>query len=278
MHNEVESRLKEKCVRRYNIAVRFIIFAIIGLSGLLGRAWADADQLIIATGGGSPYIVVDGQKIREPLPGFSIEIVKAVSEKLDWQIKFEIMPFSRQLAATESGTTDALMAVLKSDAPHFVYPSQQIGIASNCFFKRRGTNFYFPDREVPLDHYRIGVTNGFTYGLIDDYIAENNAKNIMTLSGEDNDVLPRLVKMLTDGRIDTFIEAEAVVNYYLKKHNIHSIVNAGCTSILDAYIGFSPNNPKSTSRADSFDKAVAELRSEGTIAQILAKYNVTEWR
>jgi polar amino acid transport system substrate-binding protein len=255
-----------------------ITYTINIVSSLFCIAFANEDSLTIATGGGSPYIVVRDQKLDTSAPGFSIEIVKAAAEKLDWQISFEVMPFSRQMAETESGKTDALIAVLKTDAPHFVYPSQQIGIASNCFFKRAGTSFYFPDRKTSLDNYRIGVTNGFTYGLIDDYIAENSARNIVTLSGEDEKVLPRLIKMLEEERVDVFIEAETVVNHYIQQNNIPNVVNAGCTLILDAYIGFAPNNPKSILRAARFDKAVDELRREGKIADILSKYNVQDWR
>ena len=266
--------MKESWLQYAGPVNRLITTVVSLLSCLFFAAYAGNDELVIATGGGSPYIVVEDNHLSAPSPGFSIEIIKAVAEKLDWQVRFEVMPFSRQLAETEHGNTDALMAVFKSDAPHFIYPSQQIGIASNCFFKRVGSDFYFPDRKRSLDRYRIGVTNGFTYGLIDEYSAEN----IVTLSGEDEMVVPRLVKMLKDGRIDAFIEAEAVVSHYLKSNNIQGQVKAGCTSTLDAYIGFSPNNPKSVDRARQFDNAVDELRQEGRVAEILSKYNVQDWR
>jgi polar amino acid transport system substrate-binding protein len=100
----------------------------------------------------------------------------------------------------------------------------------------------------------------------------------VTLSGEDEAVVPRLVKMLQDGRIDAFIEAEAVVNHYLKQQRIKSLVMAGCTATFEAFVGFSPVNPKSKERAELFDKAVMELRKEGKIAEILSNYDVADWR
>lgn len=249
--------------------------AVIGYSrGTL----ANNDELVIALGGGSPYIIVEGKQIREKNPGISVEIINAVAKKLDWRITYEVMPFSRQLAVTSQGKADALMAILKTDAPDYVFPSEPVGVASNCLFSEKELTFYFPERQESLDHYRVGVSNGFTYGLMDDYIAENRSKNIIALAGEDDEVIQRLLMLLNEGRIDAFIEAESVVNYHLKKNNLPPLLKVVCTPILEVFLAFSPNRPDSRARVQAFDKALKELRSIGRVATILAKYNVTNWQ
>lgn len=238
---------------------------------------AKAEFLTIATGDGRPYIFVDNDNVSAALPGFSIEILQSVAKIQGWKLKFEVMPFSRQVIATRTGQVDGMIAVFKSDAPDLLFPSQPIGLASNCFFALEKSSFRFPDR-TSLDDYKIGVTNGFTYGLIDQYIAENAGRNIVSLSGEDRDVVTRLISMLLEDRIDTFIEAEAVVNYHLKEKNIRNVKNAGCTQTFAAYVAFSPSKSASKSRIDTFDRGVIVLRKSGKLQKILDKYGAKDWR
>lgn len=255
--------------------VRYLTYTALFLS--FYHSNLHAESLTIGTGDGRPYIFVKRNVIDIEKPGFSIEIVNAISDKLDWGVQYAVMPFSRQVVSTQKGETDALMAVFKSDAPDLVYPDEPIGVASNCFFKREDNDFHFPDRRA-LDEVRIGVTNGFTYGLIDEFVAENRFNNIVTLSGDDKDVVQRLITMTLEGKIDTFIEAEAVVNYHLQEKHIKDLVNAGCTRTFKAYIAFSPVKPGSVQRAKRFDQAMTELRMSGELAMILAKYGTKDWK
>lgn len=237
----------------------------------------EAETLTIATGDGRPYIFFEQGQIQDERPGFSIEILMAVAKVLGWKLNFEVMPFSRQLIANRAGQVDGHIATFKSDAPDLIFPAEPIGVASNCFFALRGSAFRFPSR-VPMDKFKIGVTNGFTYGLIDQYIEENAAKNIVSLSGEDKDVLLRLIDMLLERRIDTFIDADPVVRFHLKERQISELENVGCTTTFDAFIAFSPNKPESKERVKKFDKAVSLLRSSGELQQILDRYGAKDWR
>ncbi len=259
----------------FNI-LRILLFSLF-VFGNLTLLPTEADVLSIPTGDGRPYIFVENNQIEFERPGFSIEILQSVARLQGWKLKFEVMPFSRQVIATRKGQVDGMIAIFKTDAPDLLFPNQPIGQASNCFFALDKSDFRFPDR-TSLDDYKIGVTNGFTYGLVDQYIAENIGKNIISLSGDDKDVLTRLINMLQENRIDTFIEAETVVNYHLQEKGIKNIKNVGCTRTLKAFIAFSPSLQNSKKRITAFDQTVKQLRSSGQLQKILEKYGVKDWR
>jgi len=238
---------------------------------------AHSEKITIATGDGRPYIFTDGLEVLPEKPGFSIEIVMAASALLGWDTQFVVLPFSRQVLNTHHGNYDGMMAIFHSDAPHFTFPEQPIGIARNCFYTRKDSSFIFTS-EHSLDVIKFAVTNGYTYGEIDAYIEKNRLGNIVTMSGEDKHVAERLIAMLKTKRIDAFIEAEAVIDYHLKEKSIADVVNAGCTPTLDAFIAFSPVLDTSHSRAKAFDRAVTALRHNGDLQRILNRYNVKDWR
>lgn len=245
---------------------------------LLLPRYVAAETLKIATGDGRPYIFTDGQTVDAQRPGFSIEIIQAAFEQLGWHAEFEALPFSRQISATEAGAYDAMVTMFISDAPHFIFPRKSIGIARNCFFTLAESNFFYV-RAESLDGIRFGVANGYSYGAIDNYIAANKNHNVITVSGNDKEVVERMLGLLTAKRIEAFIEAEFVVEYHLaEKGLVGAVVNAGCASHLEAFIGFSPAKSESVQRAEQFDRALSQLRASGELASILQRYKVEDWR
>ena len=237
----------------------------------------NSQTLKIAMGDGRPYIFEENRTIRQDLPGFSIEIVQAAFNKLGWEVEFIALPFSRQMAETEKGNMDGIMALLHSDAPTFIFPNQPVGIAKNCFYAHKYNTWRYQDI-ASLDQIRFGVINAYSYGPIDNYVQANNMKNIMTVSGHDKDVINRLIKLLSINRIDAFIDAESVIEYHLDQQKFTSIINVGCIATREAFLAFSPKLVHSKARALKFDQAVNELRKTGELQIILDKYQELDWQ
>ncbi|MEM7420232.1 MAG: transporter substrate-binding domain-containing protein [Pseudomonadota bacterium] len=234
-------------------------------------------RVVIGTGDGRPFIYTQSGSVLETNPGLSIEILQAVANEHNWSLTFIEMPFARQVSATRSGSIDGMVATFIEDAPDFHYPAEPIAMAQNCFFAKADSSFYY-DTPASLDKSVFGVTNGYHYGEIDDYILENRLNNIVKVSGEDKASLATLFRLLEVGRIDAFIEANLVVRHSIASKELDNIKKAGCTAPMYAYVAFSPDNPSSTALANNVDSTIKRLRASGELDIILRKYGVDDWK
>ncbi len=234
-------------------------------------------RVVIGTGDGRPFIFTENGSVLPTNPGLSIEILQAVANEHNWALTFAEMPFIRQVSATRSGQIDGLVAVFKDDAPDLVYPDEPIAMAQNCFFINAGAPFHYQSTES-LNDIILGVTNGYHYGEIDDYVAQNSKKNILKVSGEDKASLSTLLRLLQVNRIDAFIETSRVVEHAIKAQNIKNIKKAGCTAPMYAYVAFTPDLDVSVSLANDIDATVTRLRASGELDAILKKYGVDDWK
>jgi len=237
----------------------------------------DKRRIVIGTGDGRPYIFTENGSVLPTNPGLSIEILQAAANEHNWEITFAEIPFTRQVSATRSGQIDGLVAVFKDDAPDLIYPNEPIAMAQNCFFINEGAPFHYQSTES-LDDIILGVTNGYHYGEIDDYVAQNSKKNILKVSGEDKASLSTLLRLLQVNRIDAFVESSRVVEHAIKAQNIKGIKKAGCTAPMYAYIAFTPDLDVSVSLANDIDATVTRLRASGELDAILKKYGVDDWK
>lgn len=234
-------------------------------------------RVVIGTGDGRPFIFTDNGSVLPTNPGLSIEILQAVANEHNWALTFTEMPFARQVSATRSGQINGLVAVFENDAPDLQYPREPIAAAQNCFFTQSASEFQY-NTPTSLDSIRFGVTNGYHYGEIDDYVAQDNLKNVVKVSGEDKASLFTLFRLLEVNRIDAFIEASRVVEYAIEANDIKNVKKAGCTAPLYAYVAFTPDSDASVLLANDVDATVTRLRASGELDAILKKYGVDDWK
>lgn len=218
----------------YRITISLVLLFCVG---------AQAKPLTFATGDWRPYIFEKNDTVDVNRPGFSVEIVDTVFEKLGYQITYKTPPFSRQILDTERGVYAALVGLLVSDAPNLIYPTESIGQVNNCFYTRNGNGWKF--NGIPsLDAVKLGVISSYTYGVIDGYVAKNRSGNIVAISGSEENMLKRLFSMLEAGRIDAVIDDRSVVSYYLANSRLTDKFKVvGCLGKVPAMIGFFSSSP-----------------------------------
>ncbi|WP_341661368.1 transporter substrate-binding domain-containing protein [Vibrio sp.] len=253
----------------YRISISLVLLFCVGLQ---------AKPLTFATGDWRPYIFEKNDTLDVNHPGFSIEIVDRVFAKLGYQITYKTPPFSRQLVDTERGVYAALVGLIVSDAPDFIYPTESVGQINNCFYTRNGNEWKF--NGIPsLDAVNLGVINSYSYGVIDDYVGQNRTGNVIAISGSEENMLERLFSMLEAGRIDVVIDDSSVVTHYLKSASLTDQFQVvGCLGAVPAMIGFSPALPESKELAQKFSLGVQELRHSGELQEILNKYGIVDWK
>lgn len=236
-----------------------------------------AENITIVLGDGPPYIYEHQGSLRDPNPGFSVELVTAAFRLSDISVQYQIKPFLRQLGSVRNGTSHGMIGLVESDAPDFIYPNNAVGMAKDCFYTLIDSNWKY-DRPEGLEAIHLAIVNGYTYGEIDHYLSNANPSDITRIKAEDGIAATRMIRLLSIGRIDAFIESHLVIRQHLINDNNIKVVEAGCLRPKEVKIGFTPNVAQSKVLAEKFDFGMNSLRRTGEMKRILMRYGVEDWK
>jgi polar amino acid transport system substrate-binding protein len=213
-------------------------------------------------------------------PGYMIEIAKKTFKEQAVKIEYQVMPWSRAIIEAEKGNIQAIVGAFKGDAPHFIYPQEELGLIGNSFFTHVHNDWYFQNVDS-LKQIILGTIKGYEYGdTVSQYLAnKENLGKVVEITGAKN-VLHRSFKMLLANRIDVIVEADIVFWYQARKANLaDSVKFAGQASIpTKVYIAFAPNGENSKKYAKILSDGVVNLRASGELKKIMSKYGLQDWQ
>jgi polar amino acid transport system substrate-binding protein len=246
-----------------------------------------AKVLVVASDEWCPYICDDTH-----LPGFLVEIVTEIAASNGVKIKFALTPLARALDLTQKGKIDILLGLTPQHISDFQLQTSHLSFGGlyNDFYVRANDPWRFKnitDLKTALKNNAIlGTINGYEYGDIIGNLLKDNAAHIFSASG--NSPLQRQLKMLRLGRLDILLDSRFTVQYQLSKLvNKSSLTKTPTTakpSIIYAgtegdftplFLGFSPLLSKE--QVQLFDDGLLNLRENGRLNKILAKYGVIDW-
>jgi len=242
---------------------------------------------VVASDEWCPYICDDTH-----LPGFLVEIVTEIAASNGVKVRFALTPLARALDLTKKGKIDILLGLTSQHIDDFQLKKSHLifGGLYNDFYVRASDPWRFKsiiDLEVALKNNAIlGTINGYEYGDNIGSLLKDNATHIFSASG--NSPLQKQLKMLRLGRLDILLDSRFTVQYQLSKLvNESSQVKASGTpnsAIIYAgtegdftplFLGFSPLLGKE--QLQLFDNGLMNLRENGRLNKILAKYGVIDW-
>lgn len=208
--------------------------------------------------------------------GYMVDVAKVVFERKGHNIDYQVNPWIKSIDYVRHGRATALVATTKPDAPDLIYPDRSMGSNKDCFYVRAQDKWEFNSTSDLKDR-KIGIAEAYAYtSSLSTYFAEN-PKQTTVASG--NDPLKVSLKRLDDKSIDTLVENPFVFNYVTSQEKIRDkYEEAGCTDDNDLYIAFSPKNPRSKEFAKMLSEGIEELRKDGTLDKIIAKYSLKDWR
>lgn len=255
------------------------ICALAGLALLLaGPALpaARAAEVTLRADSWCPYNCAPGNR-----PGYLIEIAKAALEPAGHHVNYALMPWTETLAATRAGTVTAAAGATREEAGDLVYPQIPLGMSRPTLVIRKGkeTKDFKVTNLDSLKALRFGSIKDYFYSeAVNAFIdANKGSPNMVQVSGDD--VTEELVNMLIDGKIDAMVEDSNVIDFLLESkgyRNLFLYHPLGDESAVS--IGFSPKDPNSATYVKLIDAKMAELRKNGQLATILAKYGVRDWQ
>jgi len=195
-------------------------------------------------------------------------LMKALAEKLDAKIEFEVLPFKRSLKEIEMGRVDMMSGLLyrpaREEFLHYVRPAYK-NRSNKAFFvlKGKGNTIKKYEDLLPL---KIGLRMGVKYfpqfdedARLEKYAVRENELNIA-----------KLLK----GRIDTFIVSRAVGEYLIKQAGAADrleMAEFGYSKENPVYIGISKKSPWAA-RHKEISAIFEEMASSGEIDRLIKDY------
>ncbi len=213
-------------------------------------------------------------------PGYMIEVFKKIFEARGYLVDYQLLNWSRSVKEAREGQWDAIVGAAKSDAPDFIYSKNALGVNETCFFTKVNETWTYKGKKT-LDSRVLGAVQDYGYDDKDfsDYLKQNqkNEKRLQLVNGDD--ALTKNMDKLEYGRIDTLVDNDFVVIESLSKRTDGlKLRKAGCIKKEKLYIAFSPQKAESKNWAKILSDGVAQMRKDGSLSQILKKYELPEFK
>ena len=208
--------------------------------------------------------------------GYMVEIAKIIFERKGHNIDYQVDTMAKSIEKVRSSKATAIVAMSKSEAPDFIYPEKSMGSNRDCFYVKAKDKWEFTNLS-DLKNRKLGLAEGYSYSpVLTAFLLDNRLQSVNT---ESTSPLSDNLKKLDEGKLDTIIENPFVFHYEIKEEKLSDkYEEAGCTEDNDLYIAFSPKNPRSKEFAKILNEGIDELRKDGTIDKIVAKYALKDWR
>lgn len=208
--------------------------------------------------------------------GYIVEILQTIFEPAGYQIKYELIPWTRAIVGTRNSKYDMIIGAYRSDAPDFIFPKNPVGASQNVIAHRKDRPWTYRGVDS-LKGQAIAIVDGYSFGEKLDVYLNNSDHNVMKLHGED--ALKRALSMIRGGTLHGVIDDVNVLAFKIVAQGLETQI-ALSNPIGDkepVYVAFSPNKATSSERARIFDKGLMALRSSGTLDKILSRYQVEDW-
>lgn len=237
---------------------------------------AKAENITIVADEWCPYnCAQDAQN-----PGVFIEIAKYALEKMGHTVEYKNVAWARAIEDTREGKFTAITGASKGDAPDFVFPAEPQSQSLMTFFVKAESPWRY-ESLASLASVSVGTIASYSYGSeFDAYVEKNidNMKRVQVIGGET--AMEDNFRKLLKGRIGALIESVDVANYYIAQNGLTGkVVEAGhlpLTEDQNLYIAFSPKHPDAEKLAQAVSDATKELRENGKLDEILARYGLKQ--
>lgn len=211
-------------------------------------------------------------------PGYMIELAREILKPRGHQVDYGILPWERALREVRAGRFDCVVGAYKTEAPDFVFPEEPWGIDSNEFFVRKGESWRFTGLES-LQGKVFGLIGGYDYsGSFGEYLQANKDSPMFQFINGNNGLENNIRKVLA-GRVTATVESPAVMRAKLKEMGLSGELEpAGALDESSPmYIACSPAKASSQDYVRMFDEGIRELRANGKLREILARYGLEDW-
>jgi len=219
-----------------------------------------ARQLLFAAENNAPpYSDINGF-------GISFNIIDAVFENSEYDIKYVSIPYARALKMLALGEVDGAFNVTPNvENKHlFLFGKEALVIAnSHFFYSTKSTNNYSTLREIP-DGTPVGIMIGFEYGKSFD--KHKHRFNLVKVVSQ-----KQLINLLIHERIAMAIMYEKVAFHTLSTMSlpVESIRKGNHQNSSGAYLVFNKQKENSAEVAAFFDEKLRQLKQTKRYSELI---------
>lgn len=242
---------------------------------------SDADtakKLIVATNAEfEPFESLNEDN--EPV-GFDIDLMDAIGKKLGYEIQYDNMEFDGVVAAVNSGSCDAAISGLTINAKRKksvdFADAYYSGAAQILIVPKNDTTFTGTTKEEldqQLKNKKIGVCTGFT-GYF--YAKGDEEWGFEAIEGADIKIYENVSLAIADmknGNVEAIIMDDSVAKEASAQNSDDTKVIDVALTVEEYGIAVSKNNPD---LLKEINKALKELKEDGTIDTLLTKYELNK--
>lgn len=208
----------------------------------------------------APFEYIDTAKGDEPT-GIDIEIAKAITEKLGYELEIQDMDFGGLISALQNGQVDFVASAMSAteerkesvDFSDIYYTSKHIVVS------KKGSGLETVD-----------TLNGKTVGAQLGSIQESKAKELAEgtdMKVDSRNRIPELLQEIKAGRMDAAIIEDTVAEGYLAENP-----DLEGFTIEDADGGYALAFPKGSELTEEFNKELKAMSENGELEKIFTKY------
>jgi polar amino acid transport system substrate-binding protein len=239
---------------------------------------AFGDQIVLVADEWCPYNCNPDSEKR----GYMVDLAVQILGEAGHSVKYKTINWSRSIAKTREGKYHGIIGASKKEAPDFIFPKDNLGLASNHYWVKKGDQWRFSGIKS-LKNRWLGVIQDYDYGNeLNKYIK----KNLGTFAVQEragDDALDVLINKLEHGRINTLNEDQNVFLYKvttLGKIDLFEDAGHDLTPIEAnlIYIAFSPYFKESKDYANILNEGVIRYRNNGKLRKIMSTYGLTDWK
>ncbi|WP_182480469.1 transporter substrate-binding domain-containing protein [Peribacillus asahii] len=214
----------------------------------------------------APFEFVDTAKSDEII-GMDMDIVKAIGDKLGYEIQVQDIDFNSLPTALENGTVDLVASAMTptDERKKTIDFSELYYSAANMIMTTKDSGI---ETVEDLKGKKVGVQ----LASVQEELANKLNKEGTSMTLEKRNRIPEIVQELMAGRVDAAIVEEEVAKGYLadnKTLTVHKIET-------DEEEGYAIAFPKDSDLTEKFNAELQKMKDSGELEEIIAKWMKSE--
>ncbi len=209
--------------------------------------------------------------------GYTVDLVEKIYRNTNYKLDIKYYPWSRAISMVTSGKADALLAPAKKEAPDLIYPENEVGKQTMCFFTKNTSKWRYTGVES-LNGLQVGIAQDTSIEELNPYVLAH-PEQFQYQPYHERYIIQNAHK-LDKKRIDTFLFTKNSTIYELSKLNEWiKYRNAGCVSQANIYLAFTPSIKKSgkvTKMIHIFDTKMNNLKKTTFITKLMTRYGLSK--
>ncbi len=210
--------------------------------------------------------------------GFDVDLIKAIAEKMGYEVQFENMEFDGVVAAVANGTTDLAISgltITAGRAKTVNFSNAYYSGAAQILIVGKDDTYYTGTDKAALDAQLKGQNIGVCSGYTGEFYAKGDEDwGFTAIEGANVKIYENIslaIADLKEGNINAIIMDDSVAKEAVAANaSVAKVIDIALT-VEEYGIAIDKTNPELKEKVDA---ALAELVEDGTVAKLLEKYEL----